>query len=68
MAVRRARGVEPISRLRASHVARVLRTADKVRKGRIGIEDVVPDLRRFVEEELSGGKLARERAAERGRG
>ncbi len=52
MAVRRSTNPEVLARKRAKHLARVRRTVGKVRRGRIAIEDVAPDLRKFVEEEL----------------
>lgn len=53
MAVRRVKNQPALARLRAAHEARVRRTADKVRVGRLPIEEVAPDLRTFVDEELT---------------
>ncbi len=52
MAVRRSANPEVLARKRAKHLARVRRTVNKVQRGRIAIEDVAPDLRKFVDEEL----------------
>lgn len=49
MAVRRVRNPKPLHRLRAAHVARVRRTAEKVREGKVAIEDVAPDIREEVD-------------------
>lgn len=72
MAVRRSSNPKALARKRAAFVARVRRITEKVRSGKVLIEDVVEELRAFVEEEaariederrpLSAGELAAERA------
>ena len=52
MAVKRMRNPKALVWLQADHIARVRRTANKVGRGRIAIDDVEPDLRRFVVDEL----------------
>lgn len=49
MAVRRVKNSKPLHRLRAAHVARVRRTAEKVRSGKVAVGDVAADIREEVD-------------------
>ncbi len=52
MAVKRSVNPKALPRKRAAFVARVQRTAKQVRRGKLTLVEVVPELRDFVDEEL----------------
>lgn len=55
MAVRRSGNPEVLVRKRAAFVARVKRTAGKVKRGKLTLAEVVPELRSSVDEEMKRG-------------
>lgn len=54
MAVRRVKNQPALARLRAAFLARVRRTARKVERGQVAIEDVPADIRTEVDERVRG--------------
>ncbi len=49
MAVKRSVNPKALVRLRAEHLARVRRTVEKVRRGKVAVEDVAQDIREEVD-------------------
>ncbi len=52
MAVRRSANPKTLARKRAAFVARVRRTVKQVRRGKLTLAEVEPELRDFVDEEI----------------